>query len=125
MTKNTEQFVEGIGTYVPESAPNKWADKVNELVAAHAENPNATLAIKVPAGQRKDGSSAEGGKDRVLFQQAAREAGFTARIVQSVPLEGDEQGLVFRLTKLNMRGPRDSASVEESPEGDNVEAPTE
>lgn len=115
----------GIVTFKRETAPNAYADEVAALIAATNENPDAAYALLVPAGEKKDGSPAEGQPSIVQFQKAARAAGYTAR-VRANEDQGDGNALVtFQLTQLNKsRRGGDSASVEESVKAD-TEAPAE
>ena len=107
MTKNsTPQFeIEDYST--PEKA-NPYTDAVKALIDA---GEGKALTIVVPAGEKRDGTPGEGTKDRVLFQAAAKAAGYRARTRDVVANDDGTVSVKFTVSPRNADG-GESATID-------------
>jgi len=115
-----------IEDFTPETKANEFAPAVQLLIEAGA---GKVLPVTVPRGEKRDGTPGNGVRDRVLFQKAANDAGYTAKVVDEVINE--DEGTVtlkFTLTQKHNRGGARKAKDEtpaEAPAEDVVETPAE
>jgi hypothetical protein len=112
------------GTFTAPTAANEWDEAAeafieNAVDEAGEINREFSIDIQVPGGLTKEGEDAEGNPDRVKFQRAVRERGYTARFRASTgPDKDGNYTLTFTLTpkQIARRGgaAEDSISVDES-----------
>lgn len=105
--------------FAPATKANPYAEHVATLAAA---GEGKALAITVPAGTKRPtdeqkaaglpGDSANGQKDRLLFQKAANEAGHTARLRSTEDVGNGMVKLTFTLSELHKRGSNKPATEE-------------
>ena len=92
-----------------ERKPNKYDGHIQVLAAA---GEGKQIPVTVPKGETREGGSAEGRPDRMLFQAAARDAGYSAR-VKSVVDNGDGT-ITFRFALGAPQNRKGSGSADES-----------
>jgi len=102
-----------IEDFAPETAANPYTDAVQALIEA---GEGKALTIVVDRGTKRDGTPGDGQKDRLAFQQAANEAGYTARQRKEADAENGQIALTFTLTTKHKRaGVKRGASETEQP----------
>lgn len=104
-----------IEDFAPVAKVNPYAEAVQALAQALAQagaGEGKALTITTEKGQKRDGTPGDGQKDRLLFQKAANEAGFTARAVRSVDNEDGTVSQTFILVPLHKRGRNKSEDAE-------------
>ena len=118
-----------IEDFTAEAAANPYTEAVAALAQA---GEGKALSITVPRGTKRltdeekaagaEPQPGNGGKDRLLFQQAANAAGHTARVRKEEVTEDGQIKLTFTLTAKHARA---GSKRGETPAEENVETPTE
>lgn len=101
-----------IEDFAPEAPANPYTEAVQALIEA---GEGKALTITVDRGTKRDGTPGDGQKDRLAFQQAANEAGYTARQRKEADAENGQIALTFTLTTKHKRaGVKRGTTVEQS-----------
>lgn len=92
-----------IDDFTPEAPVNPYAAAVDALAKA---GEGKQLTVTVPTTDREDKPGSAAVRERIKFQRAANDAGYTARARKTVENDDNTTAITFTLGPRETRGPR-------------------